>query len=150
MGTSAKVTFVAETENKRGGRIREVGDPETRQKALSASYLQCDGYPSGWGADLAEFLNGIEMVNGLGATPYAVGERANGAGCLAAQWIAKAKTKVGGVYMVPVDDPNGWETDYAYRVIVHHAGGIRVTCHCCGDLEFDGTVAQFVEFCEGR
>ena len=30
-------------------------------------YRQCDGYPSGLGAELYEFLKDIKMVNGLGA-----------------------------------------------------------------------------------
>ena len=50
-------------------------------------YRQYDGYPSGHGSNLAEFLNSFDaIVNGI-----SVGDNrkiANGMGCLAAQLIA--------------------------------------------------------------
>ena len=63
-------------------------------------YRQYDGYPHGHGAELAEFLNGGKVVNGIGAdekhTVF------NGAGCLAAQMIAHFKNGAGGFYIEPI------------------------------------------------
>ena len=53
-------------------------------------YRQFDGYPSGHGIDLSEFLAGGKMVNGLSLNEN---ERVfNGMSCLAAQVIAHFKT----------------------------------------------------------
>ena len=67
-------------------------------EAILNLYRQFDGYPEGHGAELAEFLNGIDAVtNGirLGETR----RTANGMGCLAAQLVAHFKTEVGGFYI---------------------------------------------------
>lgn len=62
-------------------------------------YRQFDGYLEGMGKDLAEFLDGIKLVNGI---PMGTTKRlANGMGCLAAQAIADFKTEVGNVYLYP-------------------------------------------------
>ena len=65
-------------------------------------YRQFDGYPSGHGQELAEFLNSFdEVVNGI-----PVGDNrklANGMGCLAAQMIANFKNSVGGFYIYSVN-----------------------------------------------
>ena len=57
------------------------------EKPIVNMYRQFDGYPSGHGAELAEFLTSFdEVVNGL---PVGDNRRlANGMGCLAAQMIA--------------------------------------------------------------
>ena len=64
-------------------------------------YGQWDGYPTGHGAELAEFLNSGRMVNGLENDPK---ERLfNGAGCLAAQLVAHFKNDAGGFYLYPTE-----------------------------------------------
>jgi hypothetical protein len=63
-------------------------------------YRQFDGYPSGHGAELSEFLNGFEIVNGFAAVKPKL---ANSMGCLAAQMIAHFKVGVGGFYLEPVE-----------------------------------------------
>lgn len=57
---------------------------------------QSDGYWSGHGQLLADFLKDITLVNGIGnqTTPIA-----NGPGCLAAQVLAHFKRGVGGIYV---------------------------------------------------
>ena len=61
---------------------------ETKQNIL-CMYRQYDGYLSGHGAELAEFLQGFNIVNGIRlGTPK---RTANGMGCLAAQLIAHFK-----------------------------------------------------------
>lgn len=59
-------------------------------------YGQYDGYPGGHGIDLAEFLDGMRIVNGLSMDDDKI---ANGMCCLAAQVIAHFKREAGGFYM---------------------------------------------------
>lgn len=64
---------------------------------LMNMYRQCDGYPSGLGTELYEFLKDIRMVNGISMDD---GDKiANGAGCLAAQIVAHFKDGPGNVYL---------------------------------------------------
>ena len=103
-------------------------------KPLLAFYRQMDGYPSGHGQELVDFLKGIEMVNGIqvGGEPPKL-QQANGAGCLAAQILTHFKTGVinhtygqdgakiregdnaGSIYVVPI----GQEEEYNYDVTVN-------------------------------
>lgn len=77
-------------------------------------YRQFDGYPTGHGIELANFLNGFDgIVNGL-----PVGDTrklANGMGCLAAQMISHFKVHAGGFYLYPPDE-RGYDQDYEYHV----------------------------------
>ena len=103
-------------------------------KPLLAFYRQMDGYPSGHGQELVDFLKGIEMVNGImmqGPPPEL--QQANGAGCLAAQILTHFKTGVinhtygeggmkiregdnaGSIYVVPI----GQTEEYNYDVVVN-------------------------------
>jgi hypothetical protein len=78
-------------------------------------YRQYDGYPSGHGSELAEFLNGGKVVNGIG-----VDEKQtvfNGAGCLAAQMIAHFKDGAGGFYIYPITAKDCGQ-EYEYEIIV--------------------------------
>lgn len=61
-------------------------------------YRQYDGYPSGHGEELVEFLKPFSIVNGLSGKREKV---ANGMGCLAAQIVAHLKTEPGGIYIYP-------------------------------------------------
>jgi hypothetical protein len=54
-------------------------------------YRQFDGYPSGHGKELFEFLNGFEIVNGYSGNEGP--KAANGAGCLAAQLVTHFKSR---------------------------------------------------------
>lgn len=87
---------------------------EHNNKPVINLYRQFDGYPSGHGAELAEFLNGIaEVTNGI-----SLGETrrtANGMGCLAAQMVAHFKSEVGGFYLHNPDETDCWQ-DYTYHV----------------------------------
>ena len=79
-------------------------------------YRQSDGYPSGHGKELAEFLHPIKIVDGLGMSDPAT--VANGAGCLAAQIVAHFKYGPGGVY---IEHANKWKDcgqEYEYWVDV--------------------------------
>jgi len=70
---------------------------------LCALYRQWDGYPSGHGKELAEFIAGIRRSDGLGPAGTA-----NGIQCLAAQVIAHFKTQPGDFYIVPPDQIEEW------------------------------------------
>ena len=101
-------------------------------------YRQFDGYPSGHGAELAEFLDGFEVVNGIGKVQPKI---ANGMGCLAAQLIANFKKTVGGFYIHPVTETDCWQ-DYEYHVYED-----KVVVKNPTEVIFEGAWDEFKEFC---
>jgi len=109
-------------------------------------YRQHDGYLSGHGIELLEFLEPMTIVNG-----FSIGEpnQANGAGCLAAQMIAHFKVGVGGFYIMPPTFMT-YENDYTYTIKVGRqlgGGNISITVHAYGlDQIFEGSIESFKEF----
>ena len=101
-------------------------------------YRQFDGYPSGHGAELAEFLSGFEIVNGYGEVKPKL---ANGMRCLAAQLIANFKQSVGGFYIYAVTD-NDCGQEYEYQVYEN-----RVVVKDPTAVIFEGDYQSFAEFC---
>lgn len=82
-------------------------------RALATMYRQFDGYYDGHGKELADFLTGFKLVNGIrGDEPP---KFANGLGCLAAQIIAHFKNEPGGIYLYPAGSSNVGE-EYVYIV----------------------------------
>jgi hypothetical protein len=126
------------------------------QDVIINMYRQYDGYPSGHGAELADFLAPFTMVNGI-----PVGDTrkiANGMGCLAAQLVTHFKAgEAGQFYLYPATATDCGQ-DYEYH-IYKDAEGVRVRitdrgCNMFGltmsdknEAIFDGTVAEFTEFC---
>lgn len=107
-------------------------------------YRQYDGYPSGHGAELAEFLNGFTVVNGLGAKT----ERkiANGVGCLAAQLVAHFKKDPGQFYIhAPIVGRDDGQ-DYEYHV---YRNMIMVKNYNGKEL-FYGNWDNFAKFCSAE
>jgi hypothetical protein len=109
-------------------------------------YRQFDGYPSGHGKELSDFLSKITMVNGI----FEQGDKkmANGAGCLAAQMIAHFKTEPGGIY---IDIPTGkCDNDYTYIVradTYRPSKGISVEVREYGKKKlFEGSAEKFAEW----
>ena len=101
-------------------------------------YRQFDGYPSGHGLELSNFLSGFEVVNGY-----------NGMGCLAAQLVAHFKQSVGGFYIHPVTSTDCWQ-DYEYhvyenKVIVNSCATVYDSGH--SQVIFEGTWEELNEFC---
>lgn len=84
---------------------------EFSETPLVAVYHQFDGYIEGVGHDLANWLKTKTMIIGIGNHKMKDGY-ANGMGCLAAQYVAEHKTRVGGLYITHVDD----EEEYNYHV----------------------------------
>lgn len=114
-------------------------------KAIINMYRQFDGYPSGHGQELAEFLGSFAAVtNGIrmGDTR----KTANGMGCLAAQLVSNFKTEVGGFYLYPTSAKDcGQEYEYhvyADKVVVkesaYGAGGKQI---------FKGSWSEFMDYC---
>lgn len=83
-------------------------------KPVVCMYAQYDGYPSGVGRELAEFLNSKTIINGF--VPGDNSDKANGMGCLAAQLIAQFKTGIGGHYLYPVELGQDAGQDYEYHI----------------------------------
>lgn len=119
-------------------------------------YRQYDGYPTGHGAELAEFLGSFEAItNGI-----RVGEErkiANGMGCLAAQLVANFKVGAGQFYLYPTSAVDCGQ-DYEYHIYSDQRGVcVRITDRGCNmfgltmsdknDAIFDGTVEEFTAFC---
>lgn len=97
MGTRSTVTFHS----------------EWNQEPIVTIYQQYDGYISGVGHELADFLKDVKVVNGYNSGQSAP-ECANGMGCLAAQYIARHKTEIGGFYITKIGDSQ--EYDYFVRL----------------------------------
>ena len=109
-------------------------------------YRQHDGYLSGHGIDLLEFLEPMTIVNGftMGLTNIA-----NGAGCLAAQMVAHFKVGVGGFYINSPMVEGLYENDYTYTIKVGRqlgGGNISITVHAYEDQIFEGSIQSFKEF----
>ena len=106
MGTRSLTTFIEEWKDEKTEKVK--------QNKIVTLYRQMDGYPSGMGVDLAEFLASGKMVNGL-----SLGESElvfNGMGCLTAQAIAHFKEGAGGYYLHRGGTTNCNEA-YRYEVI---------------------------------
>lgn len=114
---------------------------------LCLVYRQYDGYPEGHPVETAEWLSGGTVVSGLSSDETKL--VFNGAGCLAAQLIAKFKDGPGGTYIHSLDSRGqSWE-DYLYDIIVKENRTIEYVCYknYSGDPTeiFRGTPQEFVE-----
>jgi hypothetical protein len=116
--------------------VYEAGSP------IVCLYRQFDGYPSGHGAELGDFLKGIQLGNGIPGKPE-MGTFANGMGCLAAQLIAHFKKSVGGFYIHLVTDSGG--VDYEYHVYAN-----KVVVKDPDEVVFSESWNDFVEYCKAE
>lgn len=100
MGTRSTVRFFSEFD---------------QTKPILSVYQQYDGYiVDGVGHELANWLKGKKMINGINRQTMEEGF-ANGMGCLAAQYVAAHKVKIGGFYLAT--DDNMQEYNYEVRLI---------------------------------
>jgi len=124
-------------------------------EAIINMYRQYDGYPSGHGAELADFLGQFTMVNGLGINETR--KVANGMGCLAAQLVANFKDGAGQFYLYPTSAKECGQ-DYEYHIYKDDEGmRVRITDRGCNmfgltmsdknDAIFDGTLEEFTDYC---
>ena len=136
MGTRC-LTFVYDGSNSDDG----------TNEPIMCIYRQYDGYPSGHGHELAQFLNSKTLVNGYGEQNSV---EANGMGCLAAQLVVQLKHGVGGIYIyAPMVGRDHWQ-DYEYhvydnKVIVQNCNTVYDSGH--KQVIFDGTWEEFGQFC---
>ena len=128
------------------------------QKPVVNMYRQFDGYPTGHGAELAEFLNGGELVDGLGVERVQL--QFNGMGCLAASMVAHFKKESGGFYIHPTDVLECGQ-DYEYHIYGRDKGlyieVVDCGCNMFGitmsdknDVIFKGNLKEFTEFCKEK
>lgn len=106
-------------------------------EVLCCVYQQIDGYLSGVGHDLANFLKDKQVINGFNEQTMAQGF-AIGMGCLAAQYIKSIKTELGGVYMSHAEDSQ--EYDYEVRLV---DGQLIITVR-----DFKGTPQELLDYKE--
>ena len=115
---------------------------EDSDTILLCMYGQWDGYPTGHGADLAEFLNSFDaIVNGI-----PVGDKrkmANGMGCLAAQLVGHFKKDAGSFYIYPPKLGHDCWQEYEYHI---RPNSVKVT-DGDGYSLFNGTWQDFADFC---
>lgn len=117
-------------------------------RKIVTMYRQFDGYPSGHGEELFDFLAPMKLCNGIG-TQQSTGKWANGAGCLAAQMIAHFKTGIGGIYLETPRLKLAGE-DFGYEVHVDEHNDIKVKVNDRRNTLFYGSVPDFGKFCEGN
>jgi len=110
-------------------------------KPVVCMYRQFDGYPTGHGAELVEFLNQFEATTS-GIEFGETRKTANGMGCLAAQMIAHFKIGVGGFYIFPIDTCDAGQ-EYEYHIYKEF---VLVKNHKNAVI-FYGTWVEFAEFC---
>jgi hypothetical protein len=82
-----------------------------QEQPILSVYQQFDGYISGVGHELANWLKKKKVINGISGQTME-GGFANGMGCLAAQFVAEHKTSIGSLYITTPDN----EQDYNYNV----------------------------------
>lgn len=136
MGTRS-TTLIIEKQKDDAGKIKLV--------KVCKFYKQFDGYPSGLGLDIANFLDSGKLVNGFSLDSNKI--EFNGAGCLAGQLITNFKKGTGGVYMIPTSEGG---QQYNYKIIVLSPfykadGSPDIEIVMSGDEKFKGTPKEFIE-----
>jgi len=125
MGTSAAIRILDENQE------------------IARIYCQSDGYPDGYGVDLAEIVDKT-IVNGIGVGMDEE-THANGMSCLAATVVAKLKKRMGGIYLVaPVGETMD---DFEYTYIVRSTGygkKPKIEAYNYTDRIFTGSPKQFI------
>lgn len=117
---------------------------EKKQEEVVCMYRQYDGYIDGHGRELAAFLSGFTIVNGLSMEEQ--GKTANGAGCLAAQMITHFKTQPGQFYIYPCG-ANDCGEEYTYTITAEPQKPIIVKVVVGDDKEiFSGSPEELAVF----
>lgn len=130
MGTRSTTKFI----RKRGEKL----------EPLVNIYQQYDGYIEGVGHEIAEFILSKKIINGIGYGQDTE-EYANGFECLIAQFIRDFKTRVGGLYITPMDDVE----EYNYEVICDDNNEITIkVTNWNNALIFNGTPIELLAYKE--
>lgn len=120
--------------------IKDENDEE-----IVVMYRQMDGYPSGHGKDLKEFLDGFYIVNGI--TNKDNEKAANGMSCLAGQIIAHFKTGIGSFYIEKAGSRD-MDEEYIYTVYcdvnpVRQKDFLNIKVENFENVIYDGPVSTF-------
>lgn len=138
MGTRSLTTFIERYTDEKTGKKKDI--------KIVTMYRQMDGYPSGMGKDLANFLSSGKMVNGISLQEENI--VFNGMGCLAAQAIAYFKDGPGGYYLHRGGTTNCGE-QYRYEVIVDEENPKEIILRCYDVYGkkwiYEGTPQGFIE-----
>lgn len=117
-------------------------------ETLVTCYGQYDGYPTGAGADIAEFLKNRQYVNGFSEKAETI---SNGAGDFAAQLVAYFKSKdgmeTGGFYIRPkmkTRGDHGEEWIYQIKFTDRHQAPMILVYS--GDVTFFGAPNEAESF----
>ena len=107
---------------------------EYDNQTITCMYRQYDGHIDSHGLELAQWLSGYTIVNGISSDKSE--PIFNGMDCLAAQMFAHFKTEAGGIYCMHPDTEDVFE-DYLYE-IEEVGKDILITVYEIG-FEDDGT-----------
>lgn len=140
MGTRSLTHFIQRYQEQPKDKRRK---PIFKDTEVVVMYRQYDGYPSGHGIDLAEFLAKGRLVNGISAVENEL--VFNGMGCLAAQVVAHFKQGAGGIYLHSAGTTDCWE-EYNYYIIANEeTKEIILKCVNSSDkVIFEGTPQNFI------
>jgi len=130
MGTRSLTTFIDNFDN----------------KEIVVMYRQMDGYPEVHGKELVNFLDDIQIVNGIGMNEKR--KIANGVSCLAAQTVAHFKDDVGHIYLYPAGLRDCGE-EYIYTIYNDKDDlKVKVLKVYINEVIFDGTVQEMKDWIE--
>jgi hypothetical protein len=141
MGTRSLTHFIERYKEVSKDKRRK---PKVKDTEIVVMYRQYDGYPSGHGIQLAEFLTKGKLVNGISFAETQL--LFNGMGCLTAQVVANFKEGAGNIYLHTAGTKDCWE-EYDYYVIGDN-DTMELTLKCVtsrGKVLFEGTPKEFLE-----
>jgi hypothetical protein len=140
MGTRSLTHFIERyTEPSKDKRRK----PIVKDTEVVVMYRQYDGYPSGHGIQLAEFLAKGKLVNGISCAETEL--VFNGMGCLSAQVVANFKEGAGSIYLHSAGTTDAWQ-DYDYYVIGNdETKELTLKCVSGSKVIFEGTPKEFIE-----
>jgi hypothetical protein len=104
-------------------------------------YRQFDGYPTGHGKELKDFLEGFHICNGIGIEQDK-GKWANGMSCLAAQLVSYFKEGIGGFYLYKPGTRDVWE-EYIYTISENGNHTLNITVDDGDMILYSGPIEDF-------
>ena len=144
MGTRSKTSFI----EKRGEKFTH----------LVSVYQQYDGYISGVGHDIAKYILGKQICNGI-TLGRDTSNLANGFTCLIAQFIRDFKTDVGGLYIITEDNIQEYNYEIIFDSDLYYGNGFNEELETDKYFKvrvidwneqviFEGTLKELLEFKE--
>ena len=119
-----------------------------QRKPITCMYRQYDGYMSGHGAELAEWLSQYTVVNGI-KMDHDRDKIFNGMDCLAAQMFAHFKEDAGNIYCMHPDSRDCGE-EYLYEIENGNENLLITVYDTWNNREvFHGTPQELIEEVEG-